>query len=528
MSEQDTPQAPRLSHKQLIYEPIVLEHALKLACRRQRDVFAEPSAVEVDSFTTSNTQAFHSFVDKLAQVCDNQRGGTTVTSFSILKGDVGPQYVFGSNQRTEADLCEVQEFVEDLLRFVGTNPSNLKPKPLTKQVLWKILLFNQLRLQLYLERLEGHLEGCIKDCERRNASEALRSELQALLGKAEFPRDSISRESQAKFLSDCEKLIKAIVTIKSTSIDQAITKNARDGEFASSEIWCELRHYLGRLLSFRQAADVIVSARDRFPLLLKDFKVTSIPSSSRIQKPIARSSNLSAASIVGNMNLDQADEEMYLDLADEMQKFGLDSFIQAQASNRKFRPYVHAEILVHEYLLREGKQHSGDFWNNSKYIGGSKPTCRLCHYYFGAHAEQVHVRKSHLNLYPNWRFPGVFENQDSNVENPKTLRLLEKIIENVREDAKKTLEDKCPQGKKHDSNTYTSVAKDPRHGYADSISMSDGSSQVPRVVLAVTGGGLRRFQLADEDDFSIIGAADADATEEEDLDGGVSVRLGCA
>ncbi|KAF6823918.1 hypothetical protein CPLU01_11142 [Colletotrichum plurivorum] len=525
MTEQTVPEAPKPSHKQLLYEPIVLEHALKKSCRSQRDVFTEPSAADVDSFTISNTQAFHSFVDKLSQVCDNQRGGATVTSFAVLKGPNGPEYVFGSNQRTEADLAEVQEFIDDLLHFVGDNPSTLKPKPLTKQVLWRILLFNQLRLQFYLKSLVRHLEKCIEDCERRNAPEELKNELEKLLDKVEFPRDSVSRESQAKFLSDCEKLIKAIVTIKSTSIDEAIRKNAKDGEFTNSETWCELRHYLGRLLSFRQAADVIVGARDKLPLLLRDFKVIAVPSSSTIQKPIAKSLQLSAISIICNMNLEQAEEETYLDLADEMQKFGLDSFIQQQASIRTFKPYVHAEILVHEYLVREGRNHAGDFWKGSKYIGGSKPTCRLCYYYFAAHPDKVQVRRPHMNLYPNWRLPGAFENHDSDVEDPKTLSLLEKIIESVREDAKKTLEDKCPQGKKHDSNTYTIL---PKYGYADSISMNDGSSQVPRAILATHGGRQRRFELADEDDFSIIGEADAEATDEEDLDGGVSVRLGYA
>lgn len=171
MAEKTVAEALKPSTKQLLYEPIVLEHALKQACRSQRDVFAEPSTIEVEPLTASNTQALHSFVDKLSQVCDNQRGGATVTSFAILKGANGPEYVFGSNQRTEAELREVREFIEDLLLFVGSNPEKLKPKPLTKKVLWKILLFNQPRLQFYLQKLVRNLDKCIKDCVRRNAPE---------------------------------------------------------------------------------------------------------------------------------------------------------------------------------------------------------------------------------------------------------------------------------------------------------------------------------------------------------------------
>lgn len=295
---------------------------------------------------------------------------------------------------------------------------------------------------------------------------ALKSELDKLRKKADFPRDSGAVQDKSKslqayqsivtirltcsiVLSDCEKLIKSVVAIKSSPIEVAIKAHAKDGSINSSDSWCELRHYLGRLLSFRQAANVLVDANDRFPDMLKAFKITSIPSSRQAPKPIAKSRSVTAVSIVENMIADDDEEKSdFLEKALEMQRFGVNDIILAQISKRSFRPRVHAEILVHNYLLEQGLQHPREYWNSWKYIGSSKPTCKLCHYYFDMHPDKVSVRKPHFNLYPNWRLPGLLESKDFGAPDPKTVRLLQQITERIRDDAKTTLEERRPVGRK--------------------------------------------------------------------------------
>ncbi|KAF0318587.1 hypothetical protein GQ607_014138 [Colletotrichum asianum] len=528
MAQQQTfeVQPMRVDPQRLFYESVVLEYALQQACRRGRQVFNEVQAVENDPLAT-DVQIFHCFVEKLAQVCDNERGGKMVTAFSVLKGPDGPEFVFGSNERNEDELTEVQEFAESLLTMVGSNPAGLATKPLAKQVLWKILHFNLPRVQEYLGKLVRYLDECIADCVRRGtpaALETLMPELETLKQKAAFPRDIVSGNAQAKFFSDCEKLLRGISVIKGTTIDQAITNYARDGHMAGSDSWRELRHFLGRFLSFRQASNAIVGAKDRFPTLFQDFTVTKISSSQPAPKPIARSRSVTAKSIIRNMITDDDDDrEYFLEHATAMQMFNLDDEIQRQISKRTFRPRVHAEILVHEYLLEKGLQHSSQFWNGWKYIGSSKPTCRLCSYYFGAHPDRMTVRKSHLNLYPNWRLPGLPEALGPENPDLKALHLLQQITERVQDDAKRTLEERRPVGRNHDSNTHSTLPSALyAYGVTDSMSMSELAAALPR---SVVGPGAVQGNLpmgdGDDDGFSLIGETDMDTPGENN--DGVSV-----
>ncbi|KXH32469.1 hypothetical protein CNYM01_01017 [Colletotrichum nymphaeae SA-01] len=500
-----------VDHRRLFYEPIVLEYALQVACRAGQDVFNGTPKVENDSLATQ-AQVFRSFVEKLAQVCDNERGGKTVTSFTVLEGEDGPEFVFASNHRDADELSETQQFAEDTLTLVGKNPTGLKPRPLAKQVLWKILLFNLPRLGIYLDNVGRYLDACIDDCDRRDASEGLKEELLNLKKKADFPRDLTSGNVQDKFLCDCEKLIKGVVAIKNTQIDQAIMRNAKDGEISESKSWSELRHYLGRLLSFRQAADAIIGTHERLPKLFHDFKFTAVPSSEDAARPMTKSKSITAASIIENMiPVDEEEERKeFLQHAVEMQKFGLDSIIQRQIGKRTFRPRVHAEVLVHSYLLSRDLQHPRDYFNSWKYIGSSKPTCRLCHYYFSAHPDRMQVRKSHFNLYPNWRLPGVFECADSGVPDAKTQRLLEKITENVHDDVKRTLEEKRPVGKNHDSNTFTTLPEGLNgYAYSDTASVSEAAAQMDDMELnARTDGDSDQVAECGDDGPSVVREAD--------------------
>ncbi|KAK1505495.1 hypothetical protein CABS01_00963 [Colletotrichum abscissum] len=514
MNQQATPevQPAGVARCQLFYEPIVLEQGLQVACRAGQDVFNGTPKVENDSLA-SQFQVFRSFVEKLAQVCDNERGGQTVTSFTVLEGEDGPEYVFGSNHRDADELSETQQFAEDLLTLVGKNPTGLKPKPLAKQVLWKILLFNLPRLDIYLNNVGKHLDACIDDCERRGAPEVLKSELLVLKNKTDFPRDLTSGNVQDKFLSDCEKLIKGVVAIKNTQIDQAIMRNAKDGEISESKYWSELRHYLGRLLSFRHATDAIIGTHERLPKLFQDFKFTAVPSSEDAPRPLTKSMSITAASIIKNMIPDDDEEQHeFLQHAVEMQKFGLDSIIQRQIGKRSFKPRVHAEVLVHSYLLSRDLQHPRDYFNSWKYIGSSKPTCRLCDYYFDAHPDRMQVRKTHYNLYPNWRIPGVFEGADSGVLDAKTQRLLEKIMESVHDDVKRTLEEKRPKGRNHDSNTLTTLPEGlAGYPYSDTTSVSEAAAQIDGMQLNARAES-EKDQVADygDDGSSLAGEADED------------------
>jgi hypothetical protein len=68
---------------------------------------------------------------------------------------------------------------------------------------------------------------------------------------------------------------------------------------------------------------------------------------------------------------------------------------------------LHAHILRLQRTLRTQSQEAPVFFNNSKYIGCSNPTCRLCELWFGNHPSRVRVRDGHRGLYAQWRAPDV-------------------------------------------------------------------------------------------------------------------------
>lgn len=57
------------------------------------------------------------------------------------------------------------------------------------------------------------------------------------------------------------------------------------GDTIADSPWSEVRHALGRLLSYFIAIKVLISARKHWPRLFEDFEVTAIPSSTPLPSP---------------------------------------------------------------------------------------------------------------------------------------------------------------------------------------------------------------------------------------------------
>lgn len=73
----------------------------------------------------------------------------------------------------------------------------------------------------------------------------------------------------------------------------------------------------------------------------------------------------------------------------------------AQLRDPKFKPTVHAEIVLADYVYA-GQL---DFVEGDRYIGCSKPACVLCRLYLEAHPIQVSTPRCHGNLWPQWSPP---------------------------------------------------------------------------------------------------------------------------
>jgi hypothetical protein len=264
----------------------------------------------------------------------------------------------------------------------------------------------------------------------------------------------------------CEILIKAIDQIYQSEMNELILNKTKEGTMNVSECWREFRHAAGRLESYLLAIRVLISTRSRWPSLFDNFTVNYVASSTPAPNPLGmgnRSKKLSTDSVIGRMTSDHSKMVRYKAHAQELQKFGLDDELRHKAQSKKFRPIVHSEVLLLASLERDGGTHPSRFFNGYKYIGCSKPTCRLCEYYFSAHTSGLEVRPTHRNIYPNWRMPDVYQREVHDVGKQRE-DLMGRILVRIREDAFRVLSEKVTEKKIHDSNTEPTYPLDSHHG----------------------------------------------------------------
>lgn len=253
----------------------------------------------------------------------------------------------------------------------------------------------------------------------------------------------------------CESLLNNIDRVYQSEVKEVIREKSNEGKMQESEYWCELHHGAARLLSYLRASKRLVATRKSLPELFENFEVCFVKSSSPARCPLKTrpvGDGLSMREIIGRMTSDPAESERYQSCAQQLEKLELDKDIQEKAWEKTLRPIVHAEILVLDSLVKDGGTNFSRFFKGYKYIGCSKPTCRLCDYYFSFHPSGFQVRQSHRNIYHNWRAPDVYGMLGSAVMK-ETEALLMKILGRVREDAFRTLLEKLPDSKQHDSNT---------------------------------------------------------------------------
>jgi len=255
---------------------------------------------------------------------------------------------------------------------------------------------------------------------------------------------------------ECESFINSIDHLHKSELHELINNRTKEGKIDESERWCELRHFVGRLLSYLQTAKFFVQIPGRWPELFENLEVCWVASSVPDECPLRR--KLSAADIIGRMTSNIGDQKKFKAHAEELQMFGLDQTLQTYAQKRSLRPIIHAEVLLLDSLENDGGTRSSRFFSGYKYIGTSKPTCRMCSYYFSAHSSDVEVRQTHRNLYRNWRMPDVYEDQGPGAIKHRQL-LMDKVLSRVREDGFRILREKLAERKRHDSNTNSTYLK---------------------------------------------------------------------
>ncbi|KAF8859182.1 hypothetical protein BDZ45DRAFT_725469 [Acephala macrosclerotiorum] len=438
------------------YEPIVLLKVLNTTCDKKPSNAPDPPS----DMTQSLEHTFQWFVNTLAQLCDSEKGGKTVTAFTVLQHPDHIEYRFTSNQRDTEEFIRAQNFTSSILHILGSMQRHEKQSVIS-DILRRSLSFSRSGVTVEVRILKARAEECISACNIENTDES-RSILKKL--KELYEESLVSNKEELndnEFAKHCEVLINSISRLHQSEVHEFICNRTKEGKIDESEKWSELRHTAGRLLSYLRAAKSLVSMPKRWPELFDNPRVCYVSSSVPDACPFRGKRSLdrmTAHGIIGRMTSDLSKQEEYRAYAQELQKVGLDQALQKQIERRKFRPIVHAEVLLLESLESAGGTHPSKFFNGYKYIGCSKPTCRLCCHYFSVHPSGVEVRRTHHNLYPPWRMPDVYEDQGPQAEKGRK-DLMNKVLSLVRMDTFRVLKEKLAEGKRHDSNTESTYPR---------------------------------------------------------------------
>ncbi|KAG7121941.1 hypothetical protein HYQ44_002839 [Verticillium longisporum] len=309
------------------------------------------------------------------------------------------------------------------------------------------------KVEYYIKRVAALIEECIELSRQHNghSQSVVLQQLKQVHDRAKFSHDMLAGENaRNKFLRDCETLIKAIHAMRESSFSMTMDERTHDSNTGISRAWCELRHYFGRLHSYRQAAECIYKASKDWPEMFNGITVNFIPSDRppklSLPKPHPESDQAIQVAFP-DMNMDE-----YRDHLETLREFGLDENVLKELPQKSMKLVMHCEVLLHSFLVRNGTVEADEYWNDSMFMGTSKPPCRLCHYYFSDTDNDFQVQPSHMNAYPKWRLPDLYECQGSDAAKLRE-ELLDEIMEKMQHDTLSIVKQKLPQGKRNDSRT---------------------------------------------------------------------------
>jgi hypothetical protein len=252
-----------------------------------------------------------------------------------------------------------------------------------------------------------------------------------------------------------QRVIQAISRIHRLSFKEYLRLRTQNNMDRNAP-WVVVSHSIGRLLSYYYAVGILISARRNWPQLFDDFEVHWVPSSLPRALPMPR--RLDAAMILGKMSSDADTISEYRNYAATLEQSGftLNRAIAETARRDSFHPFVHAEVNLLDFILRLQRSSRAQghdvptFFLNDRYIGCSKPTCRLCELYFNHHPSGVVVRQGHRNLYSEWRAPDVFR-ADGDAAVRERKMALERMIPIIRNEAFLNLRDRFATRSPNDS-----------------------------------------------------------------------------
>lgn len=157
MSQLDT------NARRRFYEPIILTKALT-DIYRDMGSSRPPDPVEHQE---NEGERLKSLINRIANVCDNIKGGTTVSAAAILQDREGIVYLLASNQVSYADSMKASELLTQILERISgvSGLDNAMRRQVKAEVLRMALVHNWKRIRLYMRALVENAAHCLVSLE---------------------------------------------------------------------------------------------------------------------------------------------------------------------------------------------------------------------------------------------------------------------------------------------------------------------------------------------------------------------------
>ncbi|KAH8887336.1 hypothetical protein GQ53DRAFT_617315, partial [Thozetella sp. PMI_491] len=392
------------------YPGLILLEYLREIQRPQRNKHADQPL----QLSPNLEDQFHQLVCKVALICQDAPHGDTVSSCVVLEHEGDALYVFASNNRSPQELEKTKIHLISLLQMFQTIPEDKKAiNELRDHALHKVVGIQICRIRSYLRALVEHLPNCIRSCENDTDLDG------------ESQPDNLKMHSRSCLLI-FGNFIKSLESFTQEEIQLMIRPRlTREENLMNYGDWYEIVHIIARLLAYPVAIDTFLVARKTWPALFVSFRVDYIPSSKPMKQPL-KDTPWTVERIVNKVALNPTLRQQIKNAIGTLNKFQLDKEIALKWRNASFSPVVHSETLLLSWLERtEGGTHPERFFGRYKFIGTSKPLCRLCSLYVDEQGTDVKFQRSHRNLYLNWRAPDVWSSQGDDAPPRRTFLLQE-------------------------------------------------------------------------------------------------------
>ena len=258
------------------------------------------------------------------------------------------------------------------------------------------------------------------------------------------------------------------------------------------------RHYIGRLGSHLKAAKILTTAGWKMPSLFENITIQIRPSPPpSLPPPVDQLMTLNG--IINRMIANDPKETLRYQEALEIMdtKFDILNRFRAKFQEETFRPRVHAELILLEYFHKNRLE----FVDNDRFIACSKPACYCCYHYISVHPGGFVRPASHGVRHLNWRAPDLIDETDTR-EKKHQLDVLNRVIEQIRRDARRQIEQRRGPSPWHPDSTTGITSSMTRNTIAEGASESGLSSD--NDTLSDEGESLSD-DAASDDELSFVG-----------------------